>query len=79
MSEPLTLSEQRALGHMPREWRAEHFRDGLTGAWRTAPEYREVVAAVETADDRATRELAALERRHERELADLQAKHGGRS
>jgi hypothetical protein len=79
MSEPLSVSEQRALGLMSGEWIAEHFHDGLDGAWRTAPEYRETVSEVETADDRAARELGDLERRHARERAALQAKHEGHS
>lgn len=79
MAQPLTVSEQRALARMGHDWIAAHVSGKPDGAWRTAPEYREVVAAVETTADRAAREFAALERRHQLERATLRAKHEGRS
>lgn len=76
---PLSVSEQRALARMGRDWIAANVAGGNTGPWRSAPEYREAVAAVETATDRAAREAAALTKRHERERAELAAKHEGRA
>ena len=75
---PLTVSEQRALGRMGVEWYAANVAGGNSGDWRNAPEYREAVAAVETATDRAAREAAVLTERHARERAALKAKHEDR-
>jgi hypothetical protein len=74
MSEPLTVTEQRALAQAMKDpaWAERTWDEAAVEEWRRSAAYVEHVAAVETHRDRLRREAEAFERRQiaEREAFD---------